>query len=133
MPFHTLFFNNLVTSFFKKRLCGNGSVCNYFTAYALLKFIADCRSNAPALIICVNIQAVEISRLIYIAEPYNYSVINGYNAVMFQQRLVPGFKVYVPGCPRIELLIVVIGCVDSVHSVVEQLGKFAAVRLFISS
>ena len=85
MSFYLLFLNDLITSFFKKRLRCNGSVSGDLSVNCMLQLITNSSCNPFSLIISVNKQAVKVTRFIYIPKAHNDLIFNRNYAVMFLQ------------------------------------------------
>ena len=91
MSFYLLFLYNLITSFFKERLCSNRSMSSNISFNRLLQLITNISCNTFSLIIRVNKQTVKIACFIYVPKAYNDFIINRNNTEMFLKRLIPLF------------------------------------------
>ena len=69
-PDYLLFFNYVISSVKKERLCSDGSMRGYF-AYlkSVFQFIADSGGNPLALIVLVDIKSVKVACFVNIAKP----------------------------------------------------------------
>ncbi len=74
MSFYLLFLNDLISSFFKERLCSNRSVGGNISLNSLLQFIANSSCNTFSLIISMNEQTIKIAIFIYVSEAYKIAL-----------------------------------------------------------
>lgn len=83
------FSNDMVTPVFEKGFCRNGGAYrDRFPSRALFQFTADCCCDAPALIIFVYKQSIQISARCHIAEADDFTVFDGNNGMVFPKRLI---------------------------------------------
>ena len=83
LSFYLLFLNKLIASFFKERLCRNGSMSSDISLNGLFQLIAEAGCNTFLLIIGVNKQTIEIACFIYVSKTYNGFIIKRNNTEMF--------------------------------------------------
>ena len=85
LPFHPLFPDDPVTSFFKKRSGGNGRVGDDVSPNFLLQRIAYGRGDALSLKILMDIETVKIALAADIAKTCYCMIFFRDDAVMFQK------------------------------------------------
>ena len=84
-PDHLLLLNDGISPVKKERLCGDGSVCDYFAYFkSMLEQIADSGGDPLILIVLMHIQSVQIACSVNIAKAYDEAVFYGNKRIMLR-------------------------------------------------
>ena len=118
---HLLSAHYLPATLFKKGPCSDGSVGGEDgRGAAALQPVTQGGGNAPAQIIPVNVQPVQIALVGHIGKAHDGVALLGHQGAVGQKRGVPPGKVHLSGGPDGQLLGGIVGGVHAVHRVIKQ-------------